>query len=166
MNVSRRFIDFPVMTTLVMAAIVIFGIVGYLTLPVNELPNVDFPTINVQASLPGADPETMASAVAAPLENVFSTVPGIDSMTSTSSQGNTNVTLQFRLDRSIDAAAQDVQAAISDATRQLPKNMLNPPTFRKENPAEQPILFLSLSSKTLPMTLVDRYAETLLARPL
>ena len=166
MNVSRRFIDYPVMTTLVMAALVIFGLVGYFTLPVNELPNVDFPTINVQASLAGADPETMASAVAAPLENVFTTVPGIDSMTSTSSQGNTQITLQFRLDRNIDAAAQDVQAAMSDAIRQLPKTMLNPPTFKKENPAEQPILFLSLTSKTLPMTMVDRYAETLLARQL
>jgi HAE1 family hydrophobic/amphiphilic exporter-1 len=165
-NVSRRFIDYPVMTTLVMAALVIFGIVGYFTLPVNELPNVDFPTINVQASLPGADPETMASAVAAPLENVFTTVPGIDSMTSTSSQGTTNITLQFRLDRNIDGAAQDVQAAISSAMRQLPKTMIDPPTFNKENPAESPILFLALSSKTLPMTLVDRYAETLLARQL
>ena len=166
MNVSRRFIDYPVMTTLVMAALVIFGAVGYFTLPVNELPNVDFPTINVQASLAGADPETMASAVAAPLENVFTTVPGIDSMTSTSSQGSTTITLQFRLDRSIDAAAQDVQAAISSAVRQLPKTMVDPPTFSKENPAESPILFLSLTSKTLPMTLVDRYAETLLARQL
>ena len=166
MNASRRFIDYPVMTTLVMAALVIFGIVGYFTLPVNELPNVDFPTINVQANLAGADPETMASAVAAPLENVFTTVPGIDSMTSTSSQGSTNITLQFRLDRNIDAAAQDVQAAISSAVRQLPKTMVDPPTFSKENPAESPILFLSLSSKTLPMTLVDRYAETLLARQL
>jgi hydrophobe/amphiphile efflux-1 (HAE1) family protein len=166
MNVSRRFIDYPVMTTLVMAALVIFGLVGYFTLPVNELPNVDFPTITVQANLAGADPETMASAVAAPLENVFTTVPGIDSMTSTSSQGNTNITIQFRLDRNIDAAAQDVQAALSSAVRQLPKTMIDPPTFKKENPAEQPILFLSLSSKTLPMTMVDRYAETLLARQL
>jgi hypothetical protein len=166
MNVSRRFIDYPVMTTLVMAAIVIFGLVGYFTLPVNELPNVDFPTISVSANLPGADPETMASAVAAPLENVFTTVPGIDSMTSTSSQGNTQIIIQFKLDRNIDAAAQDVQAAMSSALRQLPKTMIDPPTFKKENPAEQPILFLSLSSKTLPMTMVDRYAETLLARQL
>jgi HAE1 family hydrophobic/amphiphilic exporter-1 len=166
MNVSRRFIDFPVMTTLVMAALVIFGLVGYFTLPVNELPNVDFPTISVSANLPGADPETMASAVAAPLENVFTTVPGVDSMTSTSSQGNTQIIIQFKLDRNIDAAAQDVQAAMSSALRQLPKTMIDPPTFKKENPAEQPILFLSLSSKTLPMSLVDRYAETLLARQL
>src|SRR5882672_6931479 len=164
MNVSRRFIDYPVMTTLVMAAAVIFGAVGYFTLPVNELPNVDFPTIGVSASLPGADPETMASAVAAPLENVFSTVPGIDSMTSSSGQGFTNITLQFRLDRNIDAAAQDVQAAISSAVRQLPRSMPSPPTFRKQNPADSPILFLALSSKTLPLTTVDRYAETLAAR--
>jgi hydrophobe/amphiphile efflux-1 (HAE1) family protein len=166
MNVSRRFIDYPVMTTLVMAAVVIFGALGYFTLPVNELPNVDFPTIGVSASLPGADPETMASAVAAPLENVFSTVPGIDSMTSSSGQGSTNITLQFRLDRDIDAAAQDVQAAISSAQRQLPRSMPSPPTFRKQNPADSPILFLALSSKTLPLTTVDRYAETLLARQL
>ncbi len=166
MNISRRFIDYPVMTTLVMAAIVIFGVVGYLTLPVSELPNVDFPTIQVSAGLPGADPETMASAVAAPLENVFSTVPGIDSMTSSSSQGSTNITLQFNLDRNIDAAAQDVQAAISSAMRQLPKTMTNPPTFRKENPSDSPILYLALTSKTLPLTVVDRYAETLLARQL
>jgi hydrophobe/amphiphile efflux-1 (HAE1) family protein len=166
MNISRRFIDYPVMTTLVMAALVIFGIVGYFTLPVSELPNVDFPTIRVSANLPGADPETMASAVAAPLENVFSTVPGIDSMTSSSGQGSTEVTLQFRLDRNIDAAAQDVQAAISEAMRRLPRSMQSPPTFRKENPADSPILFLALSSKTLPLTTVDRYAETLLARQL
>jgi HAE1 family hydrophobic/amphiphilic exporter-1 len=166
MNISHRFIDYPVMTTLVMAALVIFGVVGYFTLPVSELPNVDFPTLGVSASLPGADPETMASAVAAPLENVFSTVPGIDSMTSSSGQGFTNITLQFRLDRNIDAAAQDVQAAISEAQRQLPRNMPSPPTFRKENPADSPILFLAMSSKTLPLDVVDRYAETLLARQL
>ena len=166
MNISHRFINYPVMTTLVMAAIVIFGIVGYATLPVSELPNVDFPTIQVSANLAGADPETMASAVAAPLENVFSTVPGIDSMTSSSSQGSTNITMQFRLDRDIDAAAQDVQAAISEAMRRLPKSMVDPPRFRKENPADSPILFLSLSSDTLPLTEVDRYAETLLARQL
>jgi HAE1 family hydrophobic/amphiphilic exporter-1 len=166
MNVSRRFIDYPVMTTLVIAAVVIFGVVGYFTLPVSELPNVDFPTIGVSASLPGADPETMASAVAAPLESAFSTVPGIDSMTSSSGQGTTSITLQFRLDRDIDAAAQDVQAAISAAQRQLPRTMPSPPTFRKQNPAEAPILFLALSSKTLPLTTVDRYAETLLAREL
>jgi HAE1 family hydrophobic/amphiphilic exporter-1 len=166
MNISRRFIEYPVMTTLVMAALIIFGVVGYMALPVSELPNVDFPTIQVSANLAGADPETMASAVASPLENVFSTVPGIDSMTSSSSQGRTNITLQFKLDRNIDAAAQDVQAAISSAMRRLPKTMLNPPTFRKVNPADSPILYLALTSKTLPLTVVDQYAETLLARQL
>src|SRR6185312_2708166 len=120
MNISRRFIDYPVMTTLVMAALVIFGAVGYATLPVSELPNVDFPTVQVFAGLPGADPETMGSAVAAPLENAFSTIPGIDSMTSSSSQGSTRITIQFKLDRNIDGAAQDVQAAISSAIHQLP----------------------------------------------
>ena len=166
MNISRRFIEYPVMTTLVMAALVIFGVVGYLTLPVSELPNVDFPTIQVSANLAGADPETMASAVASPLENVFSTVPGIDSMTSSSSQGRTDITLQFKLSRNIDAAAQDVQAAISSAMRRLPKTMINPPTFRKVNPADSPILYMALTSKTLPLTVVDQYAETLLARQL
>ncbi len=166
MNISRRFIDYPVMTTLVMAALVIFGAVGYASLPVSELPNVDFPTIQVFASLPGADPETMGSAVAAPLENAFSTVPGIDSMTSSSSQGETRITIQFKLDRNIDGAAQDVQAAISSAVRQLPRSMPSPPTFRKVNPADIPILFLALSSTTLPLTEVDRYADSLLARQL
>ncbi len=167
MNISRRFIDYPVMTTLVMAALVIFGMVGYSTLPVSELPNVDFPTIQVSANLAGADPETMASAVAAPLENVFSTVPGIDSMTSSSSQGSTTITLQFKLDRNIDAAAQDVQAAISEAARRLPQD--DGRTRRRSarrTRRTRPILFLALSSKTLPLTTVDRYAETLLARQL
>ncbi|HEX5419421.1 MAG TPA: efflux RND transporter permease subunit [Gammaproteobacteria bacterium] len=163
---SRRFIEYPVMTTLLVAALVIFGVIGYLTLPVSELPNVDFPTIQVRANLAGADPETMASAVAAPLENAFSTVPGIDSMTSSSSQGSTNITLQFKLDRNIDGAAQDVQAAISGAMRRLPKTMTDPPTFQKVNPSDSPILYLMLSSKTLPLTTVDQYADTLLARQL
>ncbi len=166
MNFSRRFIDYPVMTTLLMAALVIFGCVGYFALPVSELPNVDFPTIQVNASLPGADPETMASAVAAPLENAFSTIPGIDSMTSSSGQGSTNITIQFKLDRDIDGASQDVQAGISSASRQLPRSMPNPPTFRKVSPSDFPILFLALSSTTLPITEVDRYAESLLARQL
>src|SRR6201999_4604012 len=115
MNLSRIFIERPVLTTLLMAALVIFGVFGYFSLPVSDLPNVDFPTIQVNASLPGADPDTMASGVAAPLENQFSTIAGIDSMTSSSTQGNTSVTIQFSLDRNIDSAAQDVQAAISGA---------------------------------------------------
>jgi hydrophobe/amphiphile efflux-1 (HAE1) family protein len=166
MNISRRFIDYPVMTLLLMAALVIFGTVGYFTLPVSDLPNVDFPTIQVFAGLPGADPETMASAVAAPLENAFSTVPGISSMTSSSSQGSTSIVIQFNLNRNIDGAAQDVQAAIQGAMHNLPKTMINPPTFRKVNPADAPIYFMVLSSKTLPLSTVDRYGDTLLARQL
>ena len=152
------------MTTLLMAALVIFGLVGYFTLPVNELPNVDFPTISVSANLPGADPETMASAVAAPLENVFTTVPGIDSMTSTSSQGNTQIILQFKLDRNIDAAAQDVQSMIARSARDLPQNMPSPPSYRKVNPANNSILLLALTSETLPLSTVDEFAQTILAQ--
>jgi HAE1 family hydrophobic/amphiphilic exporter-1 len=164
MGFSRTFIERPVMTTLAMAAMVIFGLFGYFNLPVSDLPNFDFPTITVSASLPGADPETMASAVAAPLENQFTTINGIDSMTSASTQGSTQISLQFSLDRNIDSAAQDVQAAISAATRQLPRNMPSPPTFRKQNPADLPILFIALSSDTLEPSKLDEYAETLLAR--
>src|SRR3954470_4216962 len=131
MNISRGFIERPVMTTLLMAAMVIFGVFGYFTLPVSDLPNFDFPTITVGAGLPGADPETMASAVASPLENQLSTINGVDTMTSSSSQGRTMISIQFSLDRNIDSAAQDVQAAISAATRQMPRNIPSPPTFRK-----------------------------------
>jgi HAE1 family hydrophobic/amphiphilic exporter-1 len=166
MNISRIFIERPVFTTLLMAALVIFGIFGYFSLPVSDLPNVDFPTIQVSAGLPGADPDTMASGVAAPLENQFSTIAGIDSMTSSSRQGFTNITIQFTLDRNIDAAAQDVQAAISAAQRQLPRSMPQPPTFRKVNPADFPIMFISMSSDTIYRTALDEYAETLLARQL
>ena len=166
MNLSRIFIERPVMTTLAMAAMIIFGVFGYLSLPVSDLPNFDFPTITVSASLPGADPDTMASGVAAPLENQFSTIAGIDSMTSSSSQGNTQISIQFNLDRNIDAAAQDVQAGISAATRQLPRAMPQPPTFRKVNAADQPIMFVALESDTLSPSKVDEYAETLLARQL
>jgi HAE1 family hydrophobic/amphiphilic exporter-1 len=164
MNLSKPFIERPVMTTLVMAALVIFGAYGYSSLPVSDLPNVDFPTISVSASLPGADPDTMASSVASPLENQFSTINGIDQMTSTSTQGTTSIQLQFALDRNLDGAAQDVQSAISAATRNLPKALPQPPTFRKVNPADLPILFLAMRSKTLKPSEVDEYAETLLAR--
>src|SRR5580704_4637076 len=163
MNISRIFIERPVMTTLLMAGLVIFGIFGYLSLPVSELPNIDFPTINVNASLPGADPETMASAVATPLEGSFSTIPGVDSMTSSSGQGSTGITLQFKLDRNIDAAAQDVQAAISAIQRRLPKAMPAPPSFHKNDPSAQPIFFINLWSNSLPMSKVDQYSRTLLA---
>jgi hydrophobe/amphiphile efflux-1 (HAE1) family protein len=166
MNISRRFIQYPVMTTLLMAALLIFGGIAYFGLPVSELPNVDFPTIQVYASLPGADPETVASTIAGPLENAFSTIPGIDSMTSSSVLGSAAITIQFALDRNIDAAGTDVQAAISSALSKLPKTMINPPTFRKVNPTEEPVLFLVMSSKSLPLTIVDEYADTLLARQL
>jgi HAE1 family hydrophobic/amphiphilic exporter-1 len=163
---SRIFIERPVMTTLVMAAFIIFGVFGYLNLPVSDLPQMDFPTINVSASLPGADPETVASSLAAPLENAFSTINGIDNMTSSSRQGNTNIAIQFNLDRNIDAAAQDVQAAISGALRQLPRNLPVPPTFRKVNPADLPIIFIAISSDTVKASQLDEYAETMLARQL
>ncbi|HPI93586.1 MAG TPA: efflux RND transporter permease subunit [Deltaproteobacteria bacterium] len=164
MNISSLFIRRPVMTTLVMLSFLVFGIVAYRALPVSELPNVDFPTIRVSASLPGASPETMASSVATTLESEFSNIAGIDSMTSTSSQGSTQITLQFKLNRDIDAAAQDVQAAISAATHHLPQDMDSPPSFRKVNPAESPIFFIALSSATLPLSTVDEYAENLLAK--
>ncbi|MDE2500258.1 MAG: efflux RND transporter permease subunit [Alphaproteobacteria bacterium] len=166
MNISEPFILRPVMTTLVMAALVIFGAFGYFTLPVSELPAVDFPTIVVSANLPGADPETMASAVATPIEAQLSTIAGIDSMTSESTLGSTQITIQFKLDRNIDAASQDVQQAISSVLRKLPPQMTTPPTLHKVNPADTPILFLAISSPALPLSQVDYYAETLLARQL
>jgi HAE1 family hydrophobic/amphiphilic exporter-1 len=158
------FIHRPVMTTLVMMAILVAGVIGYRQLPVSDLPNVDFPTISVSASLPGASPETMASAVATPLEKQFSTIAGIDNMTSSSAMGSTNITIQFHLDRDIDAAAQDVQAAIADVQRQLPRDMPSPPSYRKVNPADQPILYIVLRSPTLPLSTVDEYAQTTVAR--
>src|SRR5512136_1410997 len=164
MNISEIFIRRPIMTTLVMVGILLFGIVSYRFLPVSDLPNIDFPTILVSANLPGASPETMASSVATPLERQFTTIAGIDSMNSTSSLGNTLITLQFNLSRNIDAAAQDVQAAISKAQPQLPLNMPAPPSYQKVNPADQPILYVSLSSPTLPLSDVDEYAETLIAQ--
>ena len=164
MNLSRAFIERPVMTALVTFAILLFGIVGYRALPVAELPSVDYPTIVVNAALPGANPETMASAVATPLEREFSTIAGVESMSSSNSQGATAITLQFALERSIDAAAQDVQSAIAKAGGQLPAEMPRPPSFQKANPAQQPILYLSLSSSTLPLYTVDEYAETLMGQ--
>jgi hydrophobe/amphiphile efflux-1 (HAE1) family protein len=166
MNISRRFIEYPVMTTLLMAALVIFGIFGYFALPVSELPNVDFPTIQVNASLAGADPVTMAATIATPLESSFSVIPGIAEMTSSSSQGSTNIALQFDLDKNLGDAANDVQSAISRASRQLPRTVLYPPSYSKVNPTELPVITIALSSKTLPITTVDKYAEELLARRL
>jgi HAE1 family hydrophobic/amphiphilic exporter-1 len=162
-NISGLFIRRPVATTLVMMAILLFGVMGYRLLPVSDLPNVDFPTINVNAGLPGANPETMAAAVATPLEKQFSTIAGLDAMTSSSTQGGTSITLQFTLSRDIDAAAQDVQAAISKTLRQLPQGML-PPSYQKVNPADSPILYLALSSPTLRLSAVDEYAESFLAQ--
>jgi len=164
MSIPAVFIRRPVATSLVMFGILLFGLVGYRLLPVSDLPSVDYPTINVSASLPGASPETMASAVATPLEKQFSTIPGVDSMSSVSALGNAQITLQFTLDRDIDAAAADVQAAIAKAARQLPPNMPTPPTYNKVNPADAPILFLAMSSPTLPLSAVDNYAENLLAQ--
>jgi len=164
MSIPELFIRRPIMTTLVMSAILIFGLASYSLLPVSQLPNVDFPTIQVSAGLPGASADTMASSVATPLERQFSTIAGIDSMTSTSAQGTSQITLQFSLDRNIDAAAQDVQSAIATAARNLPAGMPSPPTYRKVNPAEQAILYLALSSPILPLSTVDEYAETLMAQ--
>ena len=166
MQVAELCIRRPVMTTLLIAAVVVFGIIAYRALPVAELPTVDFPTIAVTANLPGASPETMAAAVATPLESQFSTIAGLDSMTSTSAQGSTAITLQFTLDRNIDAAAQDVQSAISAALRKLPPNLPAPPSFRKVNPADQPIFYVAMSSATLPLAIVNEYAETQLAQRL
>ena len=164
MNVSRPFILRPIATSLVMVAILAFGWMAYFKLPVAALPDVDFPTIQVSAALPGASSETMASSVATPLEREFSTIDGLSSMSSESSLGSTNVTLQFDLGRNLDSAAQDVQAAISRAGARLPVNMPSPPSYRKVNPADQSIMILSLSSKTLPLYVVDEFAETRLAQ--
>jgi len=165
-SVSEIFVRRPVMTILVMIGILVFGIASYRQLPVSDLPNVDFPTIQVTAQLPGASPETMASAVATPLEKQFSTIPAVDSMTSTSGTGQTQITLQFSLDRNIDAAALDVQSAISAALKQLPSTMTTPPNFRKVNPADAPVFYVGMRSKTLPLSKVDEYGESLLAQQL
>ncbi len=161
---SELFIKRPVATVIITISIIFFGVLGYLQLPVSDLPNVDFPTIEVSASLPGANPELMASSVATPLERQFSTIAGITSMTSSSKLGSSSITLQFDLSKNIDAAAQDVQSAITLATRRLPKDMPNPPTYRKVNPADSPILLLSLSSEILPLTDVNEYADTQIAQ--
>jgi HAE1 family hydrophobic/amphiphilic exporter-1 len=163
-NISELFIRRPVTTTLVMASILIFGAMGYRKLPVSDLPNVDFPTIQVGASLPGASPETMASSVATPLERQFTTIAGLDNMSSSSVQGSTSITLQFNLSRDLDGAAQDVQSAIAASARQLPPNMPSPPTYQKVNPADQPVIYLTLTSATLPLSQLDEYGETMMAQ--
>src|SRR5262245_40092105 len=164
MSISEPFIRRPVTTTLVMAGILIFGIMAYRLLPVSDLPNVDFPTIQVSAALPGASPETMASSVATPLEKQFSTIAGLDNMSSTSTQGATQITLQFGLSRNLDGAALDVQSAISAAARQLPPTMPSPPTYGKVNPADQPVIYLTLTSATLPLSELDEYGEVMMAQ--
>jgi len=166
MNIAEIFIRRPVMTTLVMIGILVFGAMAYRQLPVSDLPNVDFPTISVNASLPGASPETMAAAVATPLERQFSTIAGLDSMTSASGLGSTSITLQFTLARDIDGAAQDVQAAIAAAQRQLPPNMPSPPSYNKVNPADQPVFYIALHSETMPLYQLDEYGETMMAQRL
>ncbi len=165
MNIPSLFIRRPVMTTLVMVAIFVFGIVSYRSLPVSDLPTVDYPTISVNASLPGASPETMAATVATPLEKSFSAIAGIDNITSSSSLGSTQITLQFALDRRVDAAAQDVNAAISGTLAQLPPSII-PPSYRKQNPAAAPILFLALTAKDMKLSDLDEYAETTIAQRL
>ncbi|MGH8400989.1 MAG: efflux RND transporter permease subunit, partial [Gammaproteobacteria bacterium] len=163
MNLSAPFIHRPVMTTVIMSALLIFGLVAYFTLSVSELPNVDFPTIRVSADLPGADPETMAASVATPLERQFSSISGITSMSSENTTGSTDITLQFDLSRNIDAAAQDVQTAISQTIRRLPNNMPDPPHLRKVNPADSSIIYLAFTSQHVPVTQLDEYAETRVA---
>lgn len=162
MSLSELCIRRPVMTTLITLSFIVFGLFAYRLLPVSALPRVDFPTISVSANLPGASPESMASSVAAPLERQFSTISGVTAMTSISSLGSTNITLQFDLDRNIDGAALDVQAAISGSLRRLPPDLPNPPSFRKVNPADQPVLFVALRSSTLPLYKVNEYAEQIL----
>src|ERR1700721_2798135 len=163
MNIPERFIQRPIATTLVMMAILLFGLAAYRNLPVSDLPNVDYPTINVNANLPGASPDTMAAAVALPLEKQFSSIAGLDSMVSSNRVGATSIVLQFSLNRNIDGAAQDVQAAISQAARQLPPNMPAPPSYSRINPADQPVINLALTSDSLPLSAVYEYAETLIA---
>jgi HAE1 family hydrophobic/amphiphilic exporter-1 len=164
LNISEGFIKRPIATSLLMAAIALFGTVAYRSLPVSDLPNVDFPTLLVTAQLPGASPETMGSSVATPLENQFSMIAGLESMTSVNSLGSTQITLEFDLNRSLDGAAVDVQAAITQASRLLPQGMPTPPTFTKVNPADQPILYLVITSKQLPPWTLDEYAETRIAQ--
>jgi len=164
MNISAPFIRRPVATALLMLGLLLAGIAAYPFLPVAPLPQVDFPTIQVSASLPGASPETMASTVAQPLERQFAQISGVSQLTSTSVLGSTQVIVQFALDRDIDGAAQDVQTAINAAGGQLPKNLPSPPTYRKVNPADSPVMILAVSSDVLPITQVDEFADTMLAQ--
>src|SRR5262249_8345804 len=164
MNFSEIFIRRPIATSLLMFALAVFGILSYQALPVADLPTVDFPALSVSASLPGASPATMASAVATPHERQFSTISGVDSMTSVSTLGSTQITLQFDLNRSIDGAAVDLVTAINAATPLLPPGMPSPPSFRKSNPADSPVAFLGLTSSTLPMWVLQDYADNLVSQ--
>src|ERR1043166_4316265 len=164
MNISEPFTRRPIATTLIMVGALLFGVVAYRSLPVSDLPNVDFPTVQVSASLPGANPETMASAVATPLERQFSTIDGLDSMTSISTLGNMQITLQFNLSRNIKDVPPDIEAAITRASALLPPGMPQPPTYQKVNPADQPILYIGITSRTLPLYTLDEYAETMMAQ--
>src|SRR5688572_13822153 len=164
MGISEACIRRPVMTTLITASLIVFGAFAYRLLPVAALPKVDFPTISITATLPGASPETMAASVASPIERQLSTIAGISSMTSSSSLGTTQITIQFDLNRNIDSASLDVQTALTIAQRRLPVEMTTPPSFRKVNPGDFPILFISLVSDTLPLYTVNEYADTVLAQ--
>ena len=164
MNISENFIRRPIATSLLMAGIALFGVIAYRALPVSDLPQVDYPTITVSAGLPGANPDTMASAVATPLERQFTTIAGLDSMISSSSQGSTNITLQFSLDREIDGATVDVETAIAEAMPLLPPGMPAPPSFRKVNPGDTPILSFFVTSPTMRLSDLDEYAETMVAQ--
>src|SRR5204863_1518240 len=164
MNLSALFIKRPVTTTLIMLGILVFGVMAYRQLPVSDLPVIDFPTIQVQAGLPGASPETMATSVALPLEKQFSAIAGLTSINSVSSLGQTNVTLQFDLSRNIDAAAQDVQAAINAALGQLPANLPTRPNYRKVNPADAPIMIVALTSDTVILPRMYDVADSILAQ--
>jgi HAE1 family hydrophobic/amphiphilic exporter-1 len=164
MNISETFIRRPIATSLLMLGIALFGVIAYRALPVSDLPQVDYPTLTVSASLPGASPETMASAVATPLERQFTTIAGLDSMISNSSQNNTNITLQFDLSRDIDGATVDVETAIAEAMPLLPPGMPTPPSFRKVNPGDAPILNIFLTSPTMRLSDLDEYAETMVAQ--
>src|SRR5256885_7015769 len=163
-NVSENFIRRPIATSLIMAGIALFGVIAYRALPVSDLPQVDYPTISVSAGLPGANPDTMASAVATPLERQFTTIAGLDSMTSNSGQGSSQITLQFDLSRDIDGATVDVETAIAAAMPLLPPGMPTPPSFRKVNPGDMPIFNLFLTSPTMRISDLDEYAETMVAQ--
>src|SRR4051812_17523361 len=165
MSLTGLFVRRPVMTTLLMIGILVFGIVSYRKLPVSDLPAIDYPTLNVNANLPGASPETMAATVATPLEKAFSAIAGIDEITSSSNTGGTNITLQFGLDRDIEVAAQDVNAAIGKTLPFLPSTIL-PPNYRKNNPNAMPVMSIAVTSNVLPMTQVDEFAQTLIAQRL